>query len=72
MRGERVGGDVHDRALAFLVGLGAGEEDADPVRPEAEIGHPEGDQLRAAEGAGEAVQEEGCRRRPRRCGSRPG
>ena len=58
VRRERVGGDMHDRALAFLIGFRAGQEDADPVRPEGEIGHPESDQLRAAEGAGEAEQEE--------------
>jgi hypothetical protein len=58
VRRERVGGDVDDGARPFLVGLGAGQEGAQPVRAEGQVGHPDPDQLRAAEGAGKAEEEE--------------
>jgi hypothetical protein len=40
---RRVGGDMDERAFAFLVGFGAGQEDAEPVRAEAEVGDPDRD-----------------------------
>ena len=58
--GERVGGDVDADAFAFLVRLGAGQQHAQSVRPEAEVRHPDHHQLGAAEGAGEAEQNEGA------------
>ena len=60
MRGERVGGDVDADAFAFLVRLGAGQQHAQSVRPEGEVRHPDHHQLGAAEGAGEAEQNEGA------------
>ena len=60
VRGERVGGDVDADAFAFLVRLGAGQQHAQSVRPEAEVRHPDHHQLGAAEGAGEAEQDEGA------------
>ncbi len=56
--GERVGGDVDDAALAELVGLGTRQEYVQAVRPEGQVGHLDLDQLRPAERAGEAEQDE--------------
>jgi hypothetical protein len=58
MGSKRVDRDMHEGALAVLVGFGVGQEHAHPVRAEGEVGDPDADQLRATESAGEAEQEE--------------